>query len=497
MKKIITIALCLSSLFANAQNCRKDTVTNYTVNASNVKTPYYRTINTFNNNNDVLTAIGQNYTDGQWVNYNETSITYNTAKNITNRTVKIWSNNAWVNFSKTDIDFNNAGDEVENNSYSWNNANNTWVPTSSKLTEYNGTGHVVIVTNRTGNLNTWVFVSRTNYVRDNAGNALETENLKWNTGTSAWDKLNKTIRTFNANNKFLTLEFSNWNGSTYASTTKETYTYNANNDEASYLRQNWTGATWQDQNRMFTTYNAANQVVRLNVQVYTGPQDGWKSINASNFTYNANGKLLQRINSSFTIPAQVETPTDKYEYTYNTGGLQTQGSSFDFVQNSFRENARVTTSYTSSNQVALEVTLYYNANVMNLVPFQKVENEYNVNNDLIGFSTFTNFSINTGGFQTIVREEYGCGIYANNTSVAKVNNSMHLVYPNPATNQLFVKSNENSSIVMLNTMGEQVLTCKMDAGIFEINTSELANGIYLLKISNNQESQLHKIIVSK
>ncbi len=494
-KKIVILSFCLFTLYAQAQSCRKDTVTKFQINSSNVKSPYYRTINSFNSNDAIIKTTGQNYTTGQWVNSIEEVSTYNLQSKVINKTVRSWVNNSWENMSKTDVEFNTSGLEVEKNSYTWNNSNNTWMPSQSLVTVYDGNNFVNSLTERQGYLTTWVNLNLTNYTRDMAGNALQTENLKWNATNQTWDKQNKIIRSFDVNNNVLTQEQQNWISNAYSSSTKITYTYNANKKEISRLTQNWTGISWADVNRLITNYNASNIVTRTYVDVYTGPQDGWKTLNSTNYIYSSTGKIMQTINSSFTIPAQIETVTNKIVNTYNSIDLLIQESTFDLLPTSLTESSRKTITYNANNDVNSIIKLGYNSSLMNLFPIDKIENTYNSENILVAVNTSSNFNINTGAFQTNLREEYACGVSNNNASISRTSANELLIYPNPASSQLFISHNKNSKIEIINSMGCVVFTHQLIEGSVEINTSNFANGIYFVKLRSAQQELIQKLLI--
>jgi len=75
----------------------------------------------------------------------------------------------------------------------------------------------------------------------------------------------------------------------------------------------------------------------------------------------------------------------------------------------------------------------------------------------------------------------------------------YLIYPNPSKNIINISSNEiaggDAIIDMSNLLGERVGLYKMHSSHFEINTSILANGTYILKITDKQNSHIRKVIV--
>ena len=75
----------------------------------------------------------------------------------------------------------------------------------------------------------------------------------------------------------------------------------------------------------------------------------------------------------------------------------------------------------------------------------------------------------------------------------------YIIYPNPSKNIINISSNEivggEAKIDMSNLLGEHIGFYKMHSNHFEINTSLFANGTYILKITDKQNSHIQKVIV--
>lgn len=80
----------------------------------------------------------------------------------------------------------------------------------------------------------------------------------------------------------------------------------------------------------------------------------------------------------------------------------------------------------------------------------------------------------------------------------------NLIYPNPANNNVFVNftsnSNSNMLITLTNLLGEAVLTKKFSvaqgANKFELNTSDLAEGIYVYTLLQDGKKTTGKLTVT-
>lgn len=69
------------------------------------------------------------------------------------------------------------------------------------------------------------------------------------------------------------------------------------------------------------------------------------------------------------------------------------------------------------------------------------------------------------------------------------------IYPNPAKTSLFITSDDitTKNIIIYNVLGKVVLTAKVNNGF--INVSSLANGVYIIKITEEGKTVTRKLII--
>ena len=83
------------------------------------------------------------------------------------------------------------------------------------------------------------------------------------------------------------------------------------------------------------------------------------------------------------------------------------------------------------------------------------------------------------------------------TGINKITTTSFIVYPNPAIDQLFVESKQNSVkgiIDITNISGQQVLTYPLNTQKSNIDISSLKNGLYLVKIATESGVTTQKFI---
>jgi len=68
-------------------------------------------------------------------------------------------------------------------------------------------------------------------------------------------------------------------------------------------------------------------------------------------------------------------------------------------------------------------------------------------------------------------------------------------YPNPVKDVISLKSGSNiESVVFYNTLGQKSLSSKVNSVSKEINVSNLAPGLYIMKVNVNGKTGTYKVI---
>jgi len=84
----------------------------------------------------------------------------------------------------------------------------------------------------------------------------------------------------------------------------------------------------------------------------------------------------------------------------------------------------------------------------------------------------------------------------NITGIDETNNNENniAVYPNPAKDKLTIKSLQKSTIEILNIQGQIILQQQIQQGKIDINISGLAKGVYILRLSSNDKTEVTRIV---
>ena len=170
---------------------------------------------------------------------------------------------------------------------------------------------------------------------------------------------------------------------------------------------------------------------------------------------------------------------ESYDYNPNTGEIQLNLSGSDNLS-----GVEFYTIYVSKNDSAFipvmrttEKSLVYKA----------IENlEYRL------YSLATD---NTGHIEsTPVVEDISFKI----TNTLKLKENDYKVFPNPATEELFIQTSFEGlkQIEIISTEGKKVYTKTKNGNLIKINTIGLNKGIYILKISDNKSTVVRKVLIN-
>ncbi|MBO4281971.1 MAG: T9SS type A sorting domain-containing protein [Bacteroidales bacterium] len=102
----------------------------------------------------------------------------------------------------------------------------------------------------------------------------------------------------------------------------------------------------------------------------------------------------------------------------------------------------------------------------------------------------------TKGAYSDVTDEGFCGVFTTkfNVNVAEAEMEAIRIYPNPVRNNLSIENANNVTVNVYAANGQLVKTAYVN-GNANINMSELSNGLYIVKMQNEQATRVEKIQV--
>ena len=101
---------------------------------------------------------------------------------------------------------------------------------------------------------------------------------------------------------------------------------------------------------------------------------------------------------------------------------------------------------------------------------------------------------------TIFAGTVGYGVWKTSTSemngIEEINNNAFIitVYPNPVTNNLTIESPQSAVIEITNMQGQAIQQQQIKQGKTVIDISDLAKGVYILRLCSNDKSEVTRIV---
>ncbi|MBI4947447.1 MAG: T9SS type A sorting domain-containing protein, partial [Bacteroidetes bacterium] len=112
------------------------------------------------------------------------------------------------------------------------------------------------------------------------------------------------------------------------------------------------------------------------------------------------------------------------------------------------------------------------------------------------------YSATASGNYAVIVTQNSCSdtsscITVNTTTTKEIISAKNIsVYPNPSNGKFKIELELNSKaqILICNVLGETIYKAQAQQGKQEINISDFANGIYMLKVFNNEQQQYVRIV---
>lgn len=301
---------------------------------------------------------------------------------------------------------------------------------------------------------------------DAQGNMIKQVGYGYDQSLEAWEFQWGEIRTlsYSANNELLSVTYAGYTesgpGTPYS---RELWTWTGGNGPSSGIFQDWdeNTSTWVDEARATgITWFDFSEFMLTAATVEFKDEDTWEFAFQIEASYFANGVQQLYIERNWDGTQFVNGY--KNEQTIDANGQRT--SSLDF---------------------------YWDADAWELEYGQQFTNTYAANEALLQVDE-AQYDFFSETFNPDRRFVYG-----NHINIAALNENkilMATVYPNPVNDQLnLVLENETASFEILNLAGQSLISGQA-SGMTNIDVRSLAQGMYVLKISNGQQANAIKFL---
>ncbi len=396
--------------------------------------------------------------------------------------------------------------------YRLDEISNIWI--RDVKTEYtlgsNGKWTLVIINRWDEAIGDWIADSKKEYEFDPNGNLILEVHYMWDNTTSEW-VVNIKIENGYDSNGNLTIH-SDYNSTADKVTRKEENSYYSSGKLKStieYTLDETTGK-WVVKIKIDFTYDSIGNLSSDIIYHWDETTNDWVEHNKDEYAYDSNGNRTSYYYSVWNEITSNWVNRYKSEYTYGSNGNPVSGSSYEWDEatNEWAGSSTWEDGYDSYGNLTFiseytwdettgnwvgwkEETIYdynYLAKDLILPDWFQDENMKHKITDVLHYST----NEDTGGLYVEGRGKF---FYSDKTITGIDNNEIELVqvYPNPASSTLYIKGLAPNVAVSIFDLNGLLIGNKQLNGN-QMDISELANGVYILKVSNHGKPRIMKFI---
>lgn len=352
----------------------------------------------------------------------------------------------------------------------------------------------------------YIPIEMTEHQYDGNGNLTESISYSWN--GSSWDESNKEAYSYDANNNRTNNTSSSWNSSTslWDDEYKIDYTYNGSDQLTEFVAQDWDGSQWLNSSRIANVTYVDDEITGYSEYSWSG---SWEE--TARGVINYNGLNLDYILYEDWDGSQwVSNERETYTINGSTGKIEQQliegwnGSSWDLgakyeyvLDGSFNRTSYLDSYYGTAWDLNYSyINTFDSADLMSTIyhPFDDIVYDLGLEDFPYTDRILYNIESNSNG-DISNRTTFS---YSDDPLSVKDFNQIKLkVYPNPTSDYLHINIDNfdvNTSLELFNLMGKQVKASHLYSNRAIVDISNLAKGVYFLKIHSNGKVATKKII---
>lgn len=370
--------------------------------------------------------------------------------------------------------------------------------------------------------NDWKHNTRETLAYDNGGTK-ETHLLRLILSGVNWVNFYQFNKSYDVNNNLIQNIQQNWNGSAWDNSAKYDYGYDGNNNETSYLYSFFTSGNWQGYQRTLQSYDGNKLDVKTMEeydfvtmvfvpeeqflytyngdlldyeisQIYFSDVTAWENDEKIDYIYNASNQVtdIDFFGFNSTTGEFSDSPYKKIANSYTSEGLIEEIVTQIWATSEFVNTERFAYTYLDGNQTELLIQ-NWNSSTMDWVNTARQIRDFDANDNEVELIYETwDTSVTPNAWKGISRS-LNFWSTAETLEISEINKTMiTTVYPNPATELIYINSNELiNEVEIYNLRGKQVLK---SGKVSSLNVSNLQAGIYLVKIISEDKTITKKII---
>ncbi|MDA3894205.1 MAG: T9SS type A sorting domain-containing protein [Salinivirgaceae bacterium] len=389
--------------------------------------------------------------------------------------------------------------------YSWETSNENWAPNSKYTYEFNNDRRLIKELELQWKDNNWELLFKKEVFYDDSM-LIEESAFVWDWYYKEWVNSKHLNFTFNSIGSLLSKHQTIYNEDMFVWENDSLFEYTYN--DSFYLSQiiefNWFKSLndWEGSLKHSYEYDTIGNLLIHTQYLFEFDLMVWEKYKKSLFIYNEINELFKQIQLSTNNDGIDWTNEKKYQYTYYSNGLIQDMVCFRWVfYNSnyiWLEDFKISYVYNEQNQV---IEQYYYLFDWDLLIWENrffTENTYDSENRL---SKSEYFDWKSNKWIEKDKQTYYYDGYTSKILSDRLNKIT--LYPNPAKDVLFINIEEFAStahkISVFNILGqeEKIKNVEFSSEVIKLNISNQSNGVYLIQVSNGDNSYSSRFIIAE
>lgn len=232
-----------------------------------------KSINLYNVNNDLISALTQKWDGTAWVNSFTQLQSFDENNNRISFMFQFWENNSWAKTKAYSFTYDADNKLYTTLEKSWDGS--AWVNSVLSSSTYNNNSKLSYILDQAWDGSTWVNSRLSSYMYDANGNLTSFLIQNWDGNKWTNSDLNTYTYDFN-NNQTSNLYQKDWyGGSTWENIVLVSYTFDSNNNRTTRLSQSWKNDTWENNYLDSNSYNINNKLASTISKYYN--ENAWEN----------------------------------------------------------------------------------------------------------------------------------------------------------------------------------------------------------------------------
>ena len=540
---LLSLFVLETSVLSQQSNYITDTIFGYTFTNLSDSTLQYMILNELDYNENITSRSDYTWDLGlnDWVGSLKKEYAFDPEGNVILKATYFWNLelNDWVPSSKTEYTFDLDGNNTLMVSYRWDPGLNDWVLSSKSESTFDPEGKQTLMVSYRwdSGLNDWVLSSKSESTFDPEGKQTLMVSYRWDSGLNDWVLSSKTEYTYNAEgNPTLWVNYE-WDSglNDWVLSSKNESTYNAEGNPNLWAIYEWDSGLdiWIGSTKAELSFDPDGNITLEAYYIWDSGLNDWIDEYKFEYSYDPEGNLTLKVYYTWDSDINEFALSVKYFY-YRSGSyyfvesdticngdsIIWQGDYYD-TEGTYFDNYL---SFTGRDSI-YELNLTVNPTPASFIlTGQNTVAEYQIviysvpsnaevvyswlaeNGNVLSYPSDNSAEVQWGSagegtITGIAENQYGCKsdtskliVTIGSTDINDILNSNLNVYPNPATDRIFINPGDYTKmngyqLKIMNQLGSVVFETNVEDQLYEISVNTwTGKGLYFVQIIDSDGS---------